>query len=82
MSNATKSNKIKVRLTVSQSLLFGSKKRYHNKSQKKRQKCSCRVLASAKDVRLLRAAAETSSTNVSPFIEREVHIFADYAQIW
>jgi hypothetical protein len=81
VSNATKSNKIKVRLTVSQSLLFGSKKRYHNKSQKKRQKCHVVSSQLAMDVRLLRAA-ETSSTNVAPFIEREVHVFANYAQVW
>jgi len=49
--------------------------------KKKRQKCHVVSSQLAMDVRLLRAA-ETSSTNVAPFIEREVHVFANYAQVW
>lgn len=76
MSNTTKSNKVKVCITFSQSLLFGSGRGII--IIPKTPDISCRVLALAMDLRLLRAA-EASGTNVSPFIEREVHILADYA---
>jgi hypothetical protein len=79
MSNTTKSSKVKVRNTFSQSLLFGSRRGIIIVPKNARN--SCRVLALAMDVRLLRAA-EASGTNVSPFIEWEVHVFADYAQVW